>query len=88
VSLHEGERQLVYVFSASVPVPLIAANIRTHAKLVQAITTHSTINHEGTYVVSATIDIGGLSLTPIKSRRLHDVIRKFELLHFGYVAQS
>jgi hypothetical protein len=49
--------------------------------------TESTINLDGTCVVPTTIDIGGLSLTPTKTRRLLDVIRKFEFLHFGYVAQ-
>jgi hypothetical protein len=34
VSLLEGERQLVYIFSAYIPLPFVAANIRTHGKLV------------------------------------------------------
>jgi hypothetical protein len=33
------------------------------------------------------IDIDRLSLTPTKTGRLLDVTRKFELLHFGFVAQ-
>jgi hypothetical protein len=33
------------------------------------------------------IDIDGLSLTPTIIGRLLDVIREFELLHFGFVAQ-
>jgi hypothetical protein len=79
--------KLLYVFSVYVPIPFVAANIRTHAKLVQAVTTQSTINQDDTYVVLSTIDMDGLSLTPIKTGRLPEVIRKFELLHFGYVAQ-
>jgi hypothetical protein len=65
----------------------VAANIRTLAKLVQAVTTQSTINHGGIYVVHATIDIDGLSLTPTKNGRLPEIICKVELLHIGYVAQ-
>jgi 8-oxo-dGTP pyrophosphatase MutT (NUDIX family) len=86
VSLHEGKHQLVYVFSVYVIVPFVAANIRTHTKLVQAVTTQSTINQDDTYVVQSTIDMDGLSLTPTKTGRLFEIIRKFELLHFGYVA--
>jgi 8-oxo-dGTP pyrophosphatase MutT (NUDIX family) len=47
VSLHEGNHQLVYVSSAFIRVPFVAANIRTHTKLVQVVTTESTINHDG-----------------------------------------
>jgi 8-oxo-dGTP pyrophosphatase MutT (NUDIX family) len=87
LSLHEGKHQLVYVFSASFPVPFVAFNIRTHAKLVQDVTTQSTIKHDGTYIVPATIDIDGLSLMATKTGRLLVEVRKFELLHFSYVAQ-
>jgi hypothetical protein len=72
---------------AFIPVSFVAANIRTHAKLVQVVSAQSTINYDGTYVVPATIDIDGMSLTPTKTRLLPPIIRKFELLHFGYVAQ-
>jgi 8-oxo-dGTP pyrophosphatase MutT (NUDIX family) len=87
VSLPESEYQLVYVFSAYVPVPFVTAYVRTHAKLVQDVTAPSTTDLDGTYVVPATIDNDGLSLTPAKSGQLPYVTRKFELLHFGYVAQ-
>jgi 8-oxo-dGTP pyrophosphatase MutT (NUDIX family) len=60
VSLREGKHLLVYVFSAFVPVPFAASNIRAPPKLVQVVTTHSTINRGGTYVVPATIDIDGI----------------------------
>jgi hypothetical protein len=65
----------------------VGGNTCTLAKLVQGVTNESTINHCGTYVVPATTDIDGLSLTPTKIGRLFEIIRKFELLHFGYVAQ-
>jgi hypothetical protein len=87
VSLLEAKYQLVYVFSVYVSVPFISTNIRTLAKLIQVVTTQSTINPDGTYVVPTTVDIDGISLTRTKIGRLHFVIRKFELLHFGYVAQ-
>jgi hypothetical protein len=38
VALNEGQRQLVYFFSAYVPVPYVIANLRTHAKLEQLVT--------------------------------------------------
>jgi hypothetical protein len=87
VSLLVGRHQLVYVFSESVPVPYVTTNLSTHAKVVQAVTPLSTINHDGIYVVLESIDIDGLSLTPTKTGLLPSIIRKFELLHFGYVAQ-
>jgi hypothetical protein len=87
VSLHEAKHQLVYVFSAYIPLPFISANIRTLPKVIQVVTTQSVINLDGTYVVLVTLNIDGLSLTPTKTGRLLDVIPKFELLHFGYVAQ-
>jgi hypothetical protein len=64
-----------------------ATNIRTHVKLIQVVTTQSTVNPDGTYVVRATIDIDGLSFWPSKTGQLLDVIQNFELLHFGYAAQ-
>jgi hypothetical protein len=85
--LPKGKYQLVYVFSAFVPLHFVPVNIRTHAKLVQVVTAHSTNNPYAIYVDSATIDIVGLSLTPTKIGLLLAIIRKFELLHFGYVAQ-
>jgi 8-oxo-dGTP pyrophosphatase MutT (NUDIX family) len=38
VALSEGQRQLVYVFSASIPVAYVTTNLRTHAKLEQVVT--------------------------------------------------
>jgi hypothetical protein len=67
VSLLEGKHQLVYVFSTFVPVSYVIANLRTRAKVLQAVTAHSTITRDGTYVVQESIDVGGLSLTPTKT---------------------
>jgi hypothetical protein len=86
VALPEGQ-QIVYVYSASVPVPSAASHLRTHAQLEQAVATQSTINPDGSYVVPETIDIGGLNLTPVQTGLLHVVKHKSELLHFGYVTQ-
>jgi hypothetical protein len=76
VWLLEGKHKLVYVFSAFVPVPFVAANIRTHAKLVQVVTTQSTIYPYGIYAVRATIHIGGLSHTPTKTEYLEWYVTK------------
>jgi hypothetical protein len=65
VALHVGQ-QLVYVYAASVRVPYVTTHLRTTAQLEQAVTTPSTINADGSYVVPETIDIEGLTLTPAK----------------------
>jgi hypothetical protein len=87
VALPEGQRQLVYVFSASIQVHYVTSILRTPAKLGQVVTTESTINPDDSYVVPAAIDMDGLSLTPAKHGLLPTLKRKFELLHFGYVTQ-
>jgi 8-oxo-dGTP pyrophosphatase MutT (NUDIX family) len=86
VALLEGH-QLVYVYSASVPVSFATSHLRTLAQLEHVITAMSTINPDGSYVVPETIDIGGLNLTPAQIGLLPDVKHKSELLHFGYVTQ-
>jgi 8-oxo-dGTP pyrophosphatase MutT (NUDIX family) len=86
VALLEGQ-QLVYVYSAYVPVPFVTSHLRTPAQLEQAITAQSTINPDGSYVVPETLDIGGLNLTRAKTGLLTAVKHKSELLHFGYVTQ-
>jgi ADP-ribose pyrophosphatase YjhB (NUDIX family) len=63
VALPEGQ-QLVYVYSAYVPVPFVTSHLRTPTQLEQAVTAESTINPDGSYVVPETLDIGGLDLTP------------------------
>jgi ADP-ribose pyrophosphatase YjhB (NUDIX family) len=87
VALPEGQ-QLVYVYSASVPVPFVTSHLRTPTQLEQAVTSQSTINPDGSYVVPETIDIGGLNLTPAKTGLLRALKHKSELLHFGYVTQG
>ena len=47
VALPDGQ-QLVYVYSASVPVPYVTTHLRTHAQLEEAVTAQSTINPDGT----------------------------------------
>jgi 8-oxo-dGTP pyrophosphatase MutT (NUDIX family) len=86
VALPDGQ-QLVYIYSAYVPVPYVKSHLRTPAQLEQAVTAQSTINPEGTYVVPETLDIGGLNLTPAKTGFFPAVKHKSELLHFGYVTQ-
>jgi 8-oxo-dGTP pyrophosphatase MutT (NUDIX family) len=86
VTLPEG-LQLVYVYSASIPVMFATNNLRTPAQVEQAVTPQSTINPDGTYVVPETINIDGLNLTPAKTGLLRAKKHKSELLHFGYVTQ-
>jgi ADP-ribose pyrophosphatase YjhB (NUDIX family) len=86
VALREGQ-QLVYVYSASVPVLFVTSHLRTPAHLEQVVTAQSTINPDGSYVVPETLDIGGLNLTPAHMGLLLAVKHKSELLHFGYVTQ-
>jgi 8-oxo-dGTP pyrophosphatase MutT (NUDIX family) len=86
VALTDGQ-QLVYVYSASVPVLFATSHLRTLAQLEQAVTTQSTINPDGSYVVPETLDIGGLNLTPAQTGLLPFVKHKSELLRFGYVTQ-
>jgi ADP-ribose pyrophosphatase YjhB (NUDIX family) len=63
VALPVGQ-QLVYIYSASVPIPYVTTHLRTSAQLEQVVTTQSTINPDGSYVVPGTLDIGGLNLMP------------------------
>jgi 8-oxo-dGTP pyrophosphatase MutT (NUDIX family) len=86
VALPDGD-QLVYVYSASVPVSFATSHLRTPAQLEQAVTAQSTINPDGTYVVPETINIDCLNLTPAQTGLLPDVKHKSELLHIGYVTQ-
>jgi ADP-ribose pyrophosphatase YjhB (NUDIX family) len=64
VALPEGQRQLVYVFSAYVLVPYVTANLRAPAQRV--VNVRSTIISDGSHVVPATNDIYGLSVAPSK----------------------
>jgi 8-oxo-dGTP pyrophosphatase MutT (NUDIX family) len=58
VALLVGQ-QLVYVYTASVPVPYVTTHLRTYAQLEHVVKAQSTINPDGSYVVPETIDIGG-----------------------------
>jgi 8-oxo-dGTP pyrophosphatase MutT (NUDIX family) len=86
VALLVGQ-QLVYVYSAFVLVPYVTTHLRTPAQLEHAVTSQSTINPDGSYVVPETLDVGGLNLTPAKTRLLPAMKHKSELLHFGYVSK-
>jgi hypothetical protein len=87
VPLPDGHHHLVYIYLASVIVPYVTANLRTPIKVEHAVIAQSTVHLASSYVVPATIDIDGLSLTPDKTRLAKKTYRKFELLHFGYMAQ-
>jgi ADP-ribose pyrophosphatase YjhB (NUDIX family) len=86
VALPDGQ-QLVYVYSAYVPVLIATSHLRTPTQLEQAVTAQSTINPDGSYVVPETPNIDGLNLTPTQTGLLPAVKHKSELLHFGYVTQ-
>jgi ADP-ribose pyrophosphatase YjhB (NUDIX family) len=86
IALPDGQ-QLVFVYSASVPVMFATSHLRTLAQVEQDVTAQSTINPDGTYVVPETINIYGLNLTPAQTGLLPAVKHKSELLHFGYVTQ-
>jgi 8-oxo-dGTP pyrophosphatase MutT (NUDIX family) len=87
VALPEGQRKLVYVFSAYVLVPYVTTYLRTLAQLEHVVTAHSTISADGSYVVPTTIDIDGLSLTPAKHGLFPTLKQRHELLDFGYATQ-
>jgi hypothetical protein len=71
----------------SVHVPYVSAEMRTLAKVELAVTAQSTVRRDGSHGVPTIIDIDGLSLTPSKVGLLKATERKYEMLHFGYVAQ-
>jgi hypothetical protein len=85
VSLLVGKYQLVYLYSASVPIMYLNANLCAPSKVQQVVTTHSTINHEF-YVVPAKINSDGLFLMPFVTGLVMESQRENELLNFGYVA--
>jgi hypothetical protein len=65
----------------------VIANLRTPTEVTQYAIAQLTMNHDGSSVVPASIDIGGLSFTLSKTGLLKETRRKFESLYFGYVAQ-
>jgi 8-oxo-dGTP pyrophosphatase MutT (NUDIX family) len=86
VTLPQG-RQLVYVYSASIPYSASTNNLRTPAHVEQAALAQSTLYPDCTYVVPETINIDGQTLTPAQKGLLRAEKHKSELLHFGYVTQ-
>jgi hypothetical protein len=86
MSLSAGKHQLVYVYSASVPTPYVNAKLHTPTKVKQAVIAQSTVHPNGSYVVSATVDIDRLSMTPSVTDHVKETQRKYELLHFAVVA--
>jgi ADP-ribose pyrophosphatase YjhB (NUDIX family) len=83
VSLPASQHQLVHVFLASVHIPYAAADLRTPAKVEQAVTDHSNFHRDGSYVNPNTVDIDGLSLTPSKIGLVKETQRKFGLLQLS-----
>jgi ADP-ribose pyrophosphatase YjhB (NUDIX family) len=75
VAIPKGHK-LVYVYSAYVLVPYVMTHLRTPAQLEQVVASQSTTNHDGSYVVLATIDIDGQSLMPVKQGLLPVLKRK------------
>jgi hypothetical protein len=73
-----GKRHFVCVHSVSVAIPYANANLRTPAKVQQAVIAQSTVHHDGSYAVSAVIDINGLSLTPFVTCIVKEFQRKYE----------
>jgi hypothetical protein len=61
--------------------------LRTPAELEHSVTSQSTINPDGSYVVPETIDVGGMNLTSAKTGLLLAMKHTSQLLHFGYVTQ-
>jgi hypothetical protein len=74
---------LVGAFSRLVHVPYATPNLRALAKVEKVVTAH----FDGTYTVPSILDIDGLSLTQSKIGIERETQRKYELLHFGNVAQ-
>jgi hypothetical protein len=65
----------------------VTSNLRTPTKVEQVVTAQSTVHLDGSYVVPTTVDIDGLSLTPFKIGLVIETQCKYDLFHFGYVAQ-
>jgi hypothetical protein len=61
--------------------------MRTHAKVEPLVTAQSTVHRDDSYVVPTTVDIEGLCLTPFKIGLVREAQRKYEMLHFVYVAR-
>jgi ADP-ribose pyrophosphatase YjhB (NUDIX family) len=84
--LPASHHHLVHVFSASIHVPYVTANLRTSAKVEYPLIDQSVVHLYSTYVVPTTIDKDGLSIMPSKIGPAKETQRKYELLHFRNVA--
>jgi hypothetical protein len=58
-----------------------------NAKVEHVVIVQSKVPHDDSYVVPTTVDINGLILTPYVTGLVKESQRKYELLHFGFVAQ-
>jgi ADP-ribose pyrophosphatase YjhB (NUDIX family) len=86
-SLPGDKLQHVYVYLAYIHVPYVNANLRTPIKVEHVVTAQSNIHHDGSYVAQTTMDIDGLTMTPYVTDIVKESQHKFELLHFGLLAQ-
>jgi hypothetical protein len=73
------QHQLVHVFSTSVHVPYVTANLPTPTKVEQVVNAQSIVHSEGTYTVPSIVDIDGHSLTPSKTGLARETQSKYEL---------
>jgi hypothetical protein len=65
----------------------VSASLRTPAKVEQAVIAQSIVHSVCTYTIPVTVAINGLSFTPSKICLARETQRKYELLHFRYVAK-
>jgi hypothetical protein len=56
------QHELVHVFSTSVHVPYVCANLPTPTKVEQVVTAQSIVHSDGTYTVPSIVDIDGSRL--------------------------
>jgi 8-oxo-dGTP pyrophosphatase MutT (NUDIX family) len=70
--------QLVYVYTASVPVPYVTTHLRTHAQLEQVVIAQSTINPDGSNVARQDMVTSGPKAEKrVTSHWLRDSIRDY-----------
>jgi ADP-ribose pyrophosphatase YjhB (NUDIX family) len=88
VPLLACKHQVACVYLASVLAHFMNANLRTLTKVEHAVITYSTVRHDdGSYGITTTLSIDGLTLTPHVTALGKESQRKYELLYFSYVAQ-
>jgi hypothetical protein len=87
VQLPAREYQLVYVYSASVHVPYLNANLRTLAEVEHDSIAQSILQPNSSYyVIPETSAIDGLPKAPYVTGAGKETQLKYELLHSGFVA--